>query len=702
MTDQHRDKKRKRSQPTAPPMSLSKSMSADSSDRSRAGSVSDVEREHDQFRGKYNGIIVRSNLPKKKDKKTILQTTLNVASSRSSKHTPGTASKGKGKATLTFGSDSDEVVQGLSSNNGSGNGLDEEEKEGSASDTSPPRKNKISRTSSRHEDAIAGPSTRKPSKVKVKKGGQAIPMLNMVGLRACVLKGMLSLTGLKYAHDAANVIPQFDEEGQPRHFIDNVLTLHFDRTFKDEWRIWGAPLIKIMRDSSRWDPAEQDILCVATDSNIREAVRIGVWSSMKKSYEGSKKESKEVWLNARRSTARIAWHKGQKAERRLNALKSSNLHVESYKFVGDPAFQSEEEDHPSIEKHRIVQVPEFRTDECNNLLESLDFAYNGGKQKGAGHTYTKVNVEVPYLVSGFVPQWVVSKAWQEAHPELEHKSRSRINPKEDEVPDIEEFLEFTHQFEPIEQLKRTYKDTPLVTAAEEDFEPDTTNYTTANTAHVAGPLSTEGASTSAPITTTTLGSVVVESPTPMSTSAGPDPKPPPGLPPAPPFPYTTNGPQPILVQVGDQHIWMQPVFPQSGYPPPTQGTRMYAQGGNQNVGPQFPLDPNLANQSIQLHQHSDMPPPPEIATLPEQSQDQTTPPGKGKNGRGKGKPRGKGSRGGGRGRPRKSKAAFEEPKVRVDREAEDEVEEEAEEEEQLRRPVNTRNAKRVRIKVRGS
>ncbi|KDN34176.1 hypothetical protein RSAG8_12732, partial [Rhizoctonia solani AG-8 WAC10335] len=211
--------------------------------------------------------------------------------------------------------------------------------------------------------------------------------------------------------------------------------------------------------------------------------------------------------------------------------------------------------------HCIVHIPEYQTDECNNLLETLNYAYNGRKLKGTGHTYIKINVEVHQLVLGLVPQWVVCKAWEDANPNLEHKSCLSINSENNKIPNMPELCKFTHQFEPLKHLKWTYK---VI------LEPETTNSVTVDkTDSVVKPLSTGGASSAPPqvdasllalVATTTSGLVVVEHPAPTSASASSNSH---VLPPTLPFPYVPNGPQPILVQMGNQCIWMQPVLLQS-------------------------------------------------------------------------------------------------------------------------------------------
>ncbi|CAE6472209.1 unnamed protein product [Rhizoctonia solani] len=492
MVDQPKEKKRKVLPPTAPSAKMSKlSSSAKPSGHARGRSLSNISREDTPPSGKYVRLrptyptpesATRRGVPRAKSSDPSLNRVLAPDFDLTS--TPRPASQ-----TVVDVDDSDDAMiiernreevlvalmtyhsqlraspenqeEEIGRSNGfrrrrhsdaAGSGSEGSEPEDSGLDEHPLPK--ISRSSSKSSVAQAGPSVKKTfSKVKDEEqveDKEVVTRYNRAVCMAHTRRVVLDACKLNQAQDAGKLIPQFDESHRPVHFVDGVLIPHLSETFAVEWAVWGDQILKMVKDRARTDPDLASVLS-ATDKQIRDAVKDGVFSTMKTVWKKFQSGQGEAWLKGRRSTSTHAGRKSHKAENRMTALKASGLDVKSFGFVADPNYQSDEEDDPVVKNHRNVRVAEHRSEECIKFMIALDIAFDDnkshpGNQKCIGRSYYKVNTEVPKLQLGCVPQWAVSRSWEIANPGLELISRRRIERQRTEIPQLTEFQAFIHRY----------------------------------------------------------------------------------------------------------------------------------------------------------------------------------------------------------------------------------------------------------------
>ncbi|EUC60380.1 hypothetical protein RSOL_338650, partial [Rhizoctonia solani AG-3 Rhs1AP] len=660
--------------------------------------------------------------PKNKRRKLELSSEADDSEDNANVDARSKAKRVKGKSKVPLESDMD-------LEDGENEGSDEDEDEGSDEDEDGNEDEDDGSTGS-DEDEDAGPLTKSGVQANVQKGDM-IQAHYQKARRAHALKIMLDMCALNHAQEAGKLEFPCDASGNPLHFVNNILVPHLNREFKKEWDIWGDRFVKLFKDSSRM-PSDCDPIMTATNTNIRDAVRVGVWGTMRLAYRDYQTGNGEKLLEGRRSTSRNWQYRTTKGEHRQKALDLSSLPSKGLEFVGDPNFQSDEEIDPEDSKHRFVKVPEYRTEECTTFLGALDVAFEEFRptrrnQMPIKRTYRKVNVEVPKLRSGDVPQWIVRREWENANPDLEQISRQRIDLKMTEVPNANAFRDFIHRYEPKKRIYSPSVSRPAVIATpvtagahptavdnvmHDDGPAAASNILLPATLGLIAPTGPSGVTPGVPVVAS------VEPSAPTSTTAPSEPHR------FAPFPLPPNPPNSVQPPPG---LNFSPAYTQFSHnqvvpgPPHinASGPGHYQLPGNQALGPpqfndapghggqqgaevqvahaDFPLDPNLENSLTHSLWSNEMPPPPEIVrSTPELPRVESAPPIKAKNTEKKASKGGKASknvRGKVKVKPKKSKEVIEED------DKQDEADEAVSGPSHL--PRNAGNPSRLRLNVKG-
>ncbi|KAG9076354.1 hypothetical protein FS749_011889 [Ceratobasidium sp. UAMH 11750] len=134
-----------------------------------------------------------------------------------------------------------------------------------------------------------GPSSNPPVKVKVKEnvkmeeGGAAVDDYNRVIMRSHVLKSMTSLCGFKKAQEAANVVPLYEENSEPKWFKQDgeskVLVPHFDLPFQENMDGWGEAFDGVVTDKSRMPTKDHTHLQKVSAGIFRSVLLAGAFAT---------------------------------------------------------------------------------------------------------------------------------------------------------------------------------------------------------------------------------------------------------------------------------------------------------------------------------------------------------------------------------------------------------------------------------------
>ncbi|CAE6463727.1 unnamed protein product [Rhizoctonia solani] len=537
--------------------------------------------------------------------------------------------KGKGKAPLEFGSDSDAVGSEDSGLDKEESGEEESGEEESDSAGGHPKRKTSTLSLSRSATPKASSSTTKSGgKIKTEDGVQVptkkkqdvVQAFDNQVVRAHVLKSVLAACKLDRAQDAFKMVPLYDEAERPVHFADDALVIHFKRDFADEWESWGGRLLKILRDPSRMSAGDAPTLLALTDNDYRTVVKTGVYATMKTTWMKYESGEGEAWSTGRRDSRKQWGRKNQKATNRMLALQASRLDVGSFGFVADQNFVSSEDDDPKVKSGRIVRVPGFRSDNVNKLVGSLDVAFNSnkrrtGNQKCTSRKYVKVNMEVPKLKMGDPPRWAISKEWEDANPKLAEKSRARINLAQTVMPEadkVEQFFyrnvaeERTYEVVSVGASMSAIALTSAIPPAPIPSESEPVVDTVGEAMPAAEPLSIASAAESHALAT---GPAISHPPNP---NIGVEPSFPAGTYPQPapvpqPTHYAPNSMgQSIRIQlITGEYVWVFPTHPLPGNQPPAPNDL-----GNGNARADFEIDPAILG--TETHVPNNMPPPPEL------------------------------------------------------------------------------------------
>ncbi|QRW04213.1 hypothetical protein RhiLY_03212 [Ceratobasidium sp. AG-Ba] len=289
-------------------------------------------------------------------------------------------------------------------------------------------------------------------------------------VRRHALKSLLSLCKLTHAHEAANLVPLYDEVKNPKWFNEQgILIPHFDLSFSENFdhygdlRGWGEDFYKVVQNTERMDPSEKQYLQGIEREAFRAALITGGFATMKEARAKNKDGKGEERKSRKQGNSRRSARKTSKGGRRLKLLQDSSLEVAGLEFLADPAYQSSEHSDPDDDGVWTVREPTHRSKKARDLLGALDVKHEsgarsrGGKKATTKLKYQKVNVKIHRLKAGRVPQWAVDTAALKKDDELERLSRPNIDRAETQVPQANLIDEFIFENEP---TPRNYVDSP--------------------------------------------------------------------------------------------------------------------------------------------------------------------------------------------------------------------------------------------------
>ncbi|KAG8794962.1 hypothetical protein FRC12_019533 [Ceratobasidium sp. 428] len=275
-------------------------------------------------------------------------------------------------------------------------------------------------------------------------------------LCAHTLKSLLSMCGLKYAHQATQLIPQYDEvTREPRYMIGKRLIPHFDRSFTENFHEgWGEEYYGVVTNPSLMKTNKEYLTTVPREV-FRNVLSGAGFATMRDAWNRNKEGKGEEARERENRRTRRALRKSAKSDRRKKALGESELELGSFEFLVDPGFQSSEHSDVHDTTLCVVQEPAFRADQANRLLDALDVGYTSGKQKAGNRQFTRiqhrvVNIPVPRLkkTASKAPSWTINSEWGKKHPTVERISRPHINFRATQMPQGPTVGQFLYEYEP--------------------------------------------------------------------------------------------------------------------------------------------------------------------------------------------------------------------------------------------------------------
>ncbi|KAG8776640.1 hypothetical protein FRC12_000803 [Ceratobasidium sp. 428] len=275
-------------------------------------------------------------------------------------------------------------------------------------------------------------------------------------LCAHTLKSLLSMCGLKYAHQATQLIPQYDEvTREPRYMIGKRLIPHFDRSFTENFdEGWGEEYYGVVTNPSLMKTNKEYLTTVPREV-FRNVLSGAGFATMRDAWNRNKEGKGEEAREKKNRRTRRALRKSAKSDRRKKALGESELELGSFEFLVDPGFQSSEHSDVDDTTLCVVQEPAFRANQVNQLLDALDVGFTSGKQKAGNRQFTKiqhrvVNIPVPRLkkTASKVPSWAIDSEWGKNQPAVERISRPHINFRATQMPQGPTVDQFLYEYEP--------------------------------------------------------------------------------------------------------------------------------------------------------------------------------------------------------------------------------------------------------------
>ncbi|KAG8713101.1 hypothetical protein FRC08_013678, partial [Ceratobasidium sp. 394] len=224
-------------------------------------------------------------------------------------------------------------------------------------------------------------------------GDVAKERYNKVIVRNHVLKCMTSLCGFKKAHEAADLVALYDENGEPKWFKQEgdgeVLVPHFDRPFQDNMDGWGKVFDAVVENPSRMGEKNRAYLQTVPISTFRSVLSAGAFATMKEAWKKNQDGKGKDRQEKKKAHTRRSNRKGAKGKRRALGLDDSPLDHAKFGFLADPAFQSSDSSDPENKNRCVVHEPAYRTEVVTKLLGALDRCYNSTKKRGGNPTYTE-------------------------------------------------------------------------------------------------------------------------------------------------------------------------------------------------------------------------------------------------------------------------------------------------------------------------
>ncbi|KAG8720787.1 hypothetical protein FRC09_008955, partial [Ceratobasidium sp. 395] len=275
-------------------------------------------------------------------------------------------------------------------------------------------------------------------------------------LCAHTLKCLLSMCGLKYANQAAQLVPQYDEvTREPRYMIGKRLIPHFDRSFAENFdQGWGDEYYSVVTNPSHMK-TNKEYLSTVPREVFRDVLSEAGFSTMKAAWSRNKDGKGNEAREKKNRNSRRASRKDIKSGRRRKVLGESELQQESFEFLVDPGFQSSEHSDADDPTLCIVQEPAFRTHKVTQLLGALDVGFKIGRKRVGNRQFSKiqrrlVNTPVPKLKKTIskVPSWAISSEWGKNYPAVERVSRPHINFGATQMPQGPTVDQFLHEYEP--------------------------------------------------------------------------------------------------------------------------------------------------------------------------------------------------------------------------------------------------------------
>ncbi|KAG8699338.1 hypothetical protein FRC08_005369 [Ceratobasidium sp. 394] len=121
--------------------------------------------------------------------------------------------------------------------------------------------------------------------VKPEGGDVTADGYNKIIVRSHVLKCMTSLCSFKKAHEAANLVSLYEENGEPKWFKQEgdgeVLVPHFDCPFQDNMDGWGKVFDAVVENSLRMGEKNRAHLQTVPIGTFRSVLSAGAFATMK-------------------------------------------------------------------------------------------------------------------------------------------------------------------------------------------------------------------------------------------------------------------------------------------------------------------------------------------------------------------------------------------------------------------------------------
>ncbi|KAG8711235.1 hypothetical protein FRC08_016136 [Ceratobasidium sp. 394] len=214
-----------------------------------------------------------------------------------------------------------------------------------------------------------------------------------------VLKCMTSLCGFKKAQEAANSVPLYEKNGEPKWFKqegnEEILVPHFDCSFQENVDGWGKVFDAVVENPSRMPAKDRAHLQTISNDIFRPVLSAGAFATVKEAWKKNQDGKRGERQEKKRAHSRRGDRKGA-----LNA---------------DAAFQSSDYSDPENKKRSVIHEPGYQTEMVTQLLGALDRKHNSIRKRGENPVYTEfdyrlVDVPVPSLSTfkGKVQGWAIN------------------------------------------------------------------------------------------------------------------------------------------------------------------------------------------------------------------------------------------------------------------------------------------------------